>query len=59
MMKVVIVVLALVVAVILGLGLRNMMKRGDVQTSQKLMRLRIGVQFIVIALVMVALYAFK
>ena len=58
-MKILIVVLALVVAGILGMGLRNMMQRGDVNASQKLMRLRIGVQFIVIALVMVTLYVYQ
>ena len=58
-MKILIVLLALSVAVILGLGLRNMMRKGDVATSQKLMRLRVGVQFIVIGLVMTTLYVFS
>lgn len=57
-LKLVIVLLTLSVAVILGLGLRNMMKNGDIGRSQKLMRLRVGVQFIVVALVMTALYLF-
>ncbi len=59
LMKIVIVLLALSVAAILGLGLRNMMHNGDMATSQKLMRLRVGVQFIVIGLVMTTLYIFS
>ncbi len=59
MLKIVIILLTLSVAVILGFGLRNMMKNGDINRSQRLMRLRIGVQFIVVALVMASLYVFS
>lgn len=44
------------VAVVLGLGLWNMMKGGDGNTSQKLMRLRVLLQMIAIGLVMLTLW---
>lgn len=47
---------ALGVAVILVFGLANMMRGGSPNTSQKLMRLRVIVQFVTIVLVMGALY---
>lgn len=45
-----------VVAVILVLGLVNMMRGGSPWTSQKLMRLRVLMQFVAIAVVMAALF---
>ncbi len=53
----------IVIAVALGLvmlalfaGLVNMMRGGSSNTSQKLMRWRVGLQFVAILVVMVVLY---
>ncbi|MBR0790534.1 twin transmembrane helix small protein [Bradyrhizobium manausense] len=45
------------VAVVLLLGLVNMMRGGSPNTSQKLMRLRVLLQFIAIVIAMVAVWA--
>jgi hypothetical protein len=45
------------VAVVLLLGLLNMMRGGSPQTSQKLMRLRVLLQFVAIAIIMIAVWA--
>ncbi len=45
------------VAVVLVLGLINMMRGGSPQTSQKLMRLRVLMQFVAIIIIMVAIWA--
>ncbi len=52
----VIIVALLAVAVVLVLGLWNMMKGGSANTSQRLMRLRVLLQGIAIALVMFTLW---
>jgi Na+/H+ antiporter NhaC len=44
------------VTIVLGLGLWNMMKGGDGNRSQKLMRLRIAFQLVAIVIVMAALF---
>lgn len=44
------------VAIILVLGLYNMMRGGSPNTSQKLMRWRVILQFIAIILIMASLY---
>jgi hypothetical protein len=44
------------VAVVLVLGLWNLMKGGSANTSQKLMRMRVMLQGIAIALVMLTLW---
>jgi len=44
------------VAVVLLLGLYNMMRGGSANTSQKLMRLRVLLQFIAIIVIMVTLW---
>ena len=44
------------VAVVLLLGLYNMMRGGSANTSQKLMRLRVLLQFIAIIVIMAALW---
>jgi len=49
------VAMAAVVAVLL-LGLWNMMRGGSASTSQKLMRWRVGLQFVALLLVMAVLY---
>lgn len=44
------------VAVVLLFGLFNMMKGGDANTSQKLMRLRVVAQFIALVVIMGAIW---
>jgi hypothetical protein len=44
------------VAVVLVLGLTNMMRGGSPETSQKLMRLRVLLQFIAILVVMAVIW---
>lgn len=46
------------VAIILGMGLFNMFKGGSGNTSQKLMRARVIMQAIAVALLMAALFFF-
>jgi Hypoxia induced protein conserved region len=45
------------VALVLLLGLTNMMRGGSPHTSQKLMRLRVLLQFIAIVIVLIAIWA--
>jgi hypothetical protein len=45
------------VAVVLLLGLWNMMRGGSPNTSQRLMRLRVLLQFIAIVIIMVTVWA--
>ncbi len=45
------------VAVVLVLGLINMMRGGSSNTSQRLMRLRVLLQFITIIVIMAAVWA--
>jgi hypothetical protein len=45
------------VAVVLVLGLANMLRGGSPNTSQKLMRLRVLLQFIAIIVIMVVIWA--
>ncbi|MDQ8730614.1 twin transmembrane helix small protein [Bradyrhizobium sp. LHD-71] len=45
------------VAVVLLLGLLNMMRGGSPDTSQRLMRLRVLLQFVAIVIAMAALWA--
>ncbi len=47
------------VAVALLYGLRNMMKGGDANLSNKLMQLRILLQFIAVVLIVLAIYFFR
>ena len=46
----------LAVAVVLALGLWNMLRGGNAKRSQKLMRWRVVLQFVAIAAVMAAVY---
>lgn len=48
----------LFVLIVLGMGLWNMLKAGDGNTSQKLMRLRVIGQAVALALLMGALFLF-
>jgi hypothetical protein len=45
------------VAIVLLLGLANMMRGGSPQRSQKLMRLRVLLQFVAITVIMLAIWA--
>jgi hypothetical protein len=54
--KSVILLAMIAVAVVLALGLFNMAKGGSMSTSQKLMRWRVGLQFIAICIIMTAIY---
>jgi len=45
------------VAVVLAFGLANMMRGGSPHTSQKLMRLRVLLQFVAIVIVMLTIWA--
>jgi len=53
-----ILVLLLIVAVILTMGLVNMMRGGSVNRSQNLMRLRVLAQFVAVIAIVAALYFF-
>jgi hypothetical protein len=44
------------VAIVLVLGLWNMMRGGSANTSQKLMRWRVGLQFVAVVVLMATLY---
>ena len=44
------------VAAVLMVGLRNMMKAGDANFSNKMMQLRVFLQFIAIVLIVIAVY---
>jgi hypothetical protein len=44
------------VLVVLVMGLANMMRGGNSNTSQKLMRWRVGLQFVAIVVLMLGLY---
>jgi len=46
-----------VVAVVLLLGLANMMRGGSPNTSQRLMRLRVVLQFVAILIIMITIWA--
>ena len=50
-----IVVMVAVVAVLLT-GLRNMMKRGDANFSNKMMQLRVVLQFIAVVIIVLVVY---
>lgn len=47
------------VAIVLVLGLLNMMRGGSPNTSQKLMRLRVLLQFVAIIVIMAAVWVMK
>ncbi|MBK3745777.1 twin transmembrane helix small protein [Paraburkholderia aspalathi] len=44
------------VAIVLMIGLRNMMRGGDANFSNKMMQLRVLLQFIAVALIVAAIY---
>ncbi len=45
------------VAIVLVLGLINMMRGGSPNTSQKLMRLRVMMQFVALVIIMITIWA--
>lgn len=45
------------VAVVLGLGLANMLRGGSANRSQQLMRWRVGLQLVAIVVIMAAIWA--
>ena len=45
------------VAIVLVLGLANMLRGGSPNTSQKLMRWRVGLQFVAIVIIMITIWA--
>jgi len=45
------------VAIVLVLGLANMMRGGSPDTSQRLMRLRVLLQFVAIVVIMITIWA--
>jgi hypothetical protein len=47
------------VAIVLLLGLVNMMRGGSPNTSQKLMRLRVLLQFVAIVVIMAAIWVIR
>jgi NADH:ubiquinone oxidoreductase subunit 6 (subunit J) len=47
------------VAVVLLFGLINMMRGGSPQTSQRLMRLRVLLQFVALVIVMLTIWLFQ
>ena len=47
------------VAIVLLLGLVNMMRGGSPNTSQKLMRLRVLLQFVAIVVIMAAIWVMR
>jgi Hypoxia induced protein conserved region len=49
-------VATLAVAVVLLLGLANMLRGGSANTSQLLMRWRVGLQFVAILIILAVLY---
>ncbi len=51
-----VVVAVLAVAVVLVLGLINMLRQGEGNRSQMLMRWRVGLQFVAIVVIVAALY---
>ncbi|MFC0244628.1 twin transmembrane helix small protein [Falsochrobactrum ovis] len=54
--KVAAVVAMVAVAIVLALGLRNMMRGGDANYSNKMMQLRVFLQFVAILLIVGAIY---
>ena len=55
-MSILVVISIAAVAIVLVLGLANVMKGGSSNASQTFMRWRVGLQFIAVAVVMLALY---
>lgn len=54
--SIIVAIACVAVAVVLFLGLANMWRGGDPNLSQKLMRWRIGLQFVAIVIIMCVLF---
>lgn len=54
--KVAAVVAMIAVAIVLAIGLRNMMRGGDANFSNKMMQLRVFLQFVAVLLIVGAIY---
>ena len=52
----IVVVAMLAVAIVLALGLINLVRQGAGNRSQQLMRWRVGLQFLAIAVIVIVLY---
>lgn len=50
------IIVMLAVAAVLMVGLRNMMKQGDANLSNKLMQARVFLQFIAVVVIVIAVY---
>lgn len=57
MSNILIIVAIGVVAVVLGMGLVNMMRGGDPQRSQQLMRMRVMLQLVAVVVIMLVIWA--
>ena len=55
-MKLLAVVAILAVVIVLGMGLWNMAKGGTANTSQRLMRMRVMLQFVAVVVLMAVLW---
>ena len=58
-LQILIVIVMGAVAVSLLYGLRNMMKGGDANLSNKLMQLRVFLQFVAVVLIVITIYFFR
>ena len=58
-LQILIVIVMGAVAVSLLFGLRTMMKGGDANLSNKLMQLRVFLQFIAVVLIVITIYFFR
>ena len=56
LLYIIITISVLSVALVLVLGLANMLKKGNANRSQKLMRFRVIAQFIAVVLIMIFFY---
>lgn len=50
------IIVMLAVAAVLMVGLRNMMKQGDANLSNKLMQARVFLQFVAVVVIVIAVY---
>ena len=56
LLNIIITISVLSVALVLVLGLANMLRRGNANRSQKLMRFRVVAQFVAVVLIMIFFY---
>jgi hypothetical protein len=58
-MQILILLVMASVVVALFLGLRNMLRQGDANLSNKLMQARVFLQFVAVVLIVIAIYFFR